>query len=65
MDNPQKPMILRNMGVKLLVAVLCLLSFLAGFYAHQSRQMNHCKSLNQQFVVEQSVVICQASSIPQ
>lgn len=53
-----KPTILKNTGTKLLVAILCLLSFLAGYYAHQSRQMNYCQSIDQKFKIEQGVVVC-------
>lgn len=63
-DSPnQKPTILRNIGSKLLVAMLCLLSFLAGFYAHQSRQMNYCQFMNQQFEIKQTVVICKPALV--
>ena len=60
--NKNKPVILQNSGVKILVGVLCLLSFVAGYFAHQSRQMNYCNSINQTPIVQNGIVICQMSS---
>lgn len=57
--NKNKPVILQNSGVKILVGVLCLLSFVAGDFAHQSRQMNYCNSINQTPIVQNGIVICQ------
>ncbi|OOR83523.1 hypothetical protein [Moraxella canis] len=54
-----KPVILQNSGVKVLVGVLCVLSFVAGYFAHQSRQMNYCKSINQVPDIQSGIVICQ------
>lgn len=53
-----KPVILQGMGTKLLVLILCAVSFVAGFYAHQARQINHCESLGQVAQKQGSVVIC-------
>ncbi|RKL90192.1 hypothetical protein [Moraxella catarrhalis] len=57
--NKNKPVILQNSGVKILVGVLCLLSFVAGYFAHQSRRMNYCNSINQTPIVQNGIVICQ------
>lgn len=57
--NKNKPVILQNSGVKILVGVLCLLSFVAGYFAHQSRQMNYYNSINQTPIVQNGIVICQ------
>ena len=57
--NKNKPVILQNSGVKILVGVLCLLSFVAGYFAHQSRQMNYCNSINKTPIVQNGIVICQ------
>ena len=54
-----KPVILQNSGVKILVGVLCVLSFVAGYFAHQSRQMNYCQSINQVPTIQSGIVICQ------
>lgn len=56
--NKNKPVILQNSGVKILVGVLCLLSYVAGYFAHQSRQMNYCNSINQTPIVQNGIVIC-------
>ena len=56
--NKNKPVILQNSGAKTLVGVLCLLSFVAGYFAHQSRQMNYCNSINQTPIVQNGIVIC-------
>lgn len=57
-----KPVILQNSGVKILVGVLCLLSFVAGYFAHQSRQINYCNAINQTPIVQNGIVICQMSN---
>lgn len=62
MMNKNKPVILQNSGVKILVSMLCFLSFVAGYFAHQSRQMNYCKSINQIPIVQSGIVICQISN---
>lgn len=54
-----KPVILQNSGVKILVGVLCVLCFVAGYFAHQSRQMNYCQSINQVPTIQSGIVICQ------
>ncbi|STY81980.1 hypothetical protein [Moraxella catarrhalis] len=56
-----KPVILQNSGVKILVGVLCVLSFVAGYFSHQSRQMNYCKSINQVPAIQSGIVICQTT----
>lgn len=60
--NKNKPVILQNSGVKILVGMLCFLSFVAGYFAHQSRQMNYCKSINQIPTVQSGIVICQINN---
>ncbi|WP_064611914.1 hypothetical protein [Moraxella catarrhalis] len=57
--NKNKPVILQNSGIKILVGMLCFLSFVAGYFAHQSRQMNYCKSINQVPAIQSGIVICQ------
>lgn len=54
-----KPVILQNLGMKLLIIALCGLSFVAGYYAHQSKQINFCKATKQKPVLAKGVVLCQ------
>ncbi|WP_227516577.1 hypothetical protein [Moraxella cuniculi] len=53
--------LIRRVATKILVLSLCIMSFVAGFLAHQSRQMNYCKSLNQEPVGQDGVIVCQPS----
>lgn len=57
-DIPQ-PEITKNIGIKILVAILCAVSFIAGMYAHKSRQINACKAMGGNMSEHDNVVICQ------
>ena len=57
--NPaDKPVILRGTGNKLLVALLCAVSFIAGFYAHQTRQANACQAMGGELSKVDKAVVC-------
>lgn len=49
---------IKQIANKLLVAILCVVSFGAGYYAHQSRQINACESKGQVVHITGSVVEC-------
>ncbi|WP_294034969.1 hypothetical protein [uncultured Moraxella sp.] len=49
---------IKQIANKLLVAILCAASFGAGYYAHQSRQINACEAKGQVAHIEGSVVEC-------
>ncbi|OOR91524.1 hypothetical protein B0181_02920 [Moraxella caviae] len=48
----------QTLGVKMLVALLCTVSFIAGFYAHKVRQTNACQAMGAQVVQQGNVVVC-------
>lgn len=49
---------IKQFANKILVAILCIISFTAGYFAHQSRQVNYCQSLNQMAKIKDTVVHC-------
>lgn len=57
-DIPQ-PEITKNIGIKMLVAILCAVSFIAGMYAHKSRQINACQAMGGSISEHHNAVICQ------
>ncbi|WP_230658986.1 hypothetical protein [Psychrobacter sp. I-STPA10] len=66
-DNPNlnsaKPEVLRGWKTKLLVLLLCGISFFAGWKAYQARQANACIQLGGQMVAHGQVSICQGVAL--
>lgn len=59
-DNQKTPPVqMRTLANKILVAILCVVSFVAGFYAHQSRQINACKAIGGKLVTVEKIAVCQ------
>ena len=54
-----KPELLNGWKKKLLVLLLCAISFFAGWQAYQARQANACVQLGGQMVAHGQVSICQ------
>lgn len=54
-----KPTLLQNLGTKILVLALCAISFVAGMYAYQSRQIHACTAMGGQMIAKQNVMLCQ------
>ena len=54
-----KPEVLKGWKTKLLVLLLCAISFFAGWQAYQARQANACVQLGGQMVAHGQVSICQ------
>lgn len=61
MNQPNKPEIMNNIGIKILVAALCAISFVAGMYAHKSRQVNACQAIGGELTERGSAVLCHMS----
>ncbi|AKG07840.1 hypothetical protein AAX05_04955 [Moraxella bovoculi] len=61
MNQPNKPEIMNNIGIKILVAALCAISFVAGMYAHKSRQINACQAIGGELTEHGSAVLCHMS----
>lgn len=49
---------IKQIANKLLVAILCAVSFGAGYYAHQSRQINACEAKGQIAEIKDTIVHC-------
>lgn len=49
----------RTIANKILVAILCAVSFITGFYAHQSRQINACKAIGGELTKIDNAAVCQ------
>lgn len=49
---------IKQIANKVLVAILCVVSFGAGYFAHQSRQINACEANNQVAKITDTIVMC-------
>ena len=62
-NKATKPEFLKDWKKKLLVLVLCGISFYAGWQAYQVRQNNACVQLGGQLVAHGQVSICQGIAL--
>ena len=60
-DIQQQPVSIKTWSQKLLVALLCVVSFYGGYKSYESRMVNQCFASGGQIVEGEKTLLCELS----